>query len=190
MESTPVSSSCSVRSARSAACVPGWWCRGRRYLRACAPWLRTACRAAFIMRGSFMASKTRNTSMPFSPRFDKRQLPPRHRRSGDSRAGSGQRSICSGVLGVAFEFTQANPRVFAEEANARRPKVAPPQLQRPVAHVVELSGNRQHIVRRRRVARDWWASRRTTSVITMVMDSLREIKRSGGDGEWRRQSPA
>ncbi len=46
-----------------------------------------------------------------------------------------------------FELAQAQPRVFAEKADAGVKGGTAPALQRPVAHVVELSGNRQHIVK-------------------------------------------
>ncbi|GAS64468.1 hypothetical protein NGUA38_03067 [Salmonella enterica] len=46
-----------------------------------------------------------------------------------------------------FEFAQAQPRVLAEETDAGVKGGAAPALQRAVAHVVELSGNRQHIVK-------------------------------------------
>ncbi len=90
-----------------------------------------------------------------------------------------------------FEFTQANPRVFAEEADAGVKGGTAPALQRPVAHVVELSGNRQHIVKTQAGSEK--------GLVGVTQDdvgngnghgSLREIKRGGGDGEWRRQSPA
>ncbi|CPR74478.1 Uncharacterised protein [Salmonella enterica subsp. enterica serovar Bovismorbificans] len=64
MESTPVSSSCSVKSSQVCSVCAGLVVY-ERVPWACAPWLRTACNAAFILRGSFMASKTRKTSMPF-----------------------------------------------------------------------------------------------------------------------------
>ncbi|EMR49873.1 hypothetical protein A671_05356, partial [Salmonella enterica subsp. enterica serovar Dublin str. DG22] len=46
-----------------------------------------------------------------------------------------------------FEFAQADPRVFAEKADTGVKGGAAPALQRPVAHVVERGGNRQHIVK-------------------------------------------
>ncbi|GAR49657.1 hypothetical protein NGUA13_00119 [Salmonella enterica] len=46
-----------------------------------------------------------------------------------------------------FELAQADPRVFAEEADTGVKGGAAPALQRPVAHVVELSGNRQHVIK-------------------------------------------
>ncbi len=46
-----------------------------------------------------------------------------------------------------FEFAQAQPRVFAEKADAGVKGGAAPAFEGAVAHVVELSGNRQHIVK-------------------------------------------
>ncbi len=46
-----------------------------------------------------------------------------------------------------FELAQANPRVFAEKTDAGVKGGAAPALQRPVAHVVELSGNRQYVIK-------------------------------------------
>ncbi|GAR93918.1 hypothetical protein NGUA22_03468 [Salmonella enterica] len=58
-----------------------------------------------------------------------------------------QQHLQGGLRHGLFEFAQAQPRVFAEEADAGVKGGAAPALQRPVAHVVELSGNRQHIVK-------------------------------------------
>ncbi|CQI67154.1 Uncharacterised protein [Salmonella enterica subsp. enterica serovar Typhimurium str. DT104] len=46
-----------------------------------------------------------------------------------------------------FELAQAQPRVFAEKTNTGVKGGAAPALQRPVAHVIERGGNRQHIVK-------------------------------------------
>ncbi len=46
-----------------------------------------------------------------------------------------------------FELVQAQPRVFAEKTDAGVKGGAAPALQRPVAHIIELSGNRQHIIK-------------------------------------------
>ncbi|CFW72238.1 Uncharacterised protein [Salmonella enterica subsp. enterica serovar Bovismorbificans] len=46
-----------------------------------------------------------------------------------------------------FEFAQAQPRVFAEKADTGVKGGAAPALQRPVAHVIERSGNRQHVIK-------------------------------------------
>ncbi|GAR61738.1 hypothetical protein NGUA15_03533 [Salmonella enterica] len=46
-----------------------------------------------------------------------------------------------------FKLAQADPRVLAEKTDAGVKGGAAPALQRAVAHVVELSGNRQHIVK-------------------------------------------
>ncbi|CQE86165.1 Uncharacterised protein [Salmonella enterica subsp. enterica serovar Typhimurium str. DT104] len=46
-----------------------------------------------------------------------------------------------------FELAQAQPRVFAEKADTGVKGGAAPALQRPVAHVIERGGNRQHIVK-------------------------------------------
>ncbi|GAA5745122.1 hypothetical protein Sent08_04245 [Salmonella enterica] len=46
-----------------------------------------------------------------------------------------------------FKLAQAQPRVFAEEADAGVKGGAAPAFEGAVAHVVELSGNRQHIVK-------------------------------------------
>ncbi len=71
-----------------------------------------------------------------------------------------------------FQLAQADPRVLAEKADAGVKGGAAPALQRAVADVVQLSGNGQHIVETQTVAnRDWWASRRTTSVMATVMNS-------------------
>ncbi|GAR44143.1 hypothetical protein NGUA11_03507 [Salmonella enterica] len=90
-----------------------------------------------------------------------------------------------------FEFAQAQPRVFAEETDAGVKGGAAPAFEGAVAHVVELSGNRQHIVKTQTGGEK--------GLVGVTQDdvgngnshgSLREIKRGGGDGEWRRQSPA
>ncbi|CNT73828.1 Uncharacterised protein [Salmonella enterica subsp. enterica serovar Bovismorbificans] len=46
-----------------------------------------------------------------------------------------------------FELAQAQPRVLAEKADAGVKGGAAPAFEGAVAHVVELSGNRQHIVK-------------------------------------------
>ena len=46
-----------------------------------------------------------------------------------------------------FKLAQAQPRVFAEKADTGVKGGAAPALQRPVAHIIELSGNRQHIIK-------------------------------------------
>ncbi|ECV3332148.1 hypothetical protein ECA39_07340, partial [Salmonella enterica subsp. enterica serovar Montevideo] len=46
-----------------------------------------------------------------------------------------------------FQLAQAQPRVFAKKADAGVKGGAAPALQRPVAHVIERGGNRQHIVK-------------------------------------------
>ncbi|GAS18772.1 hypothetical protein NGUA28_01459 [Salmonella enterica] len=46
-----------------------------------------------------------------------------------------------------FEFAQAQPRVLAEETDAGVKGGAAPAFEGAVAHVVELSGNRQHVVK-------------------------------------------
>ncbi|GAS00307.1 hypothetical protein NGUA24_00693 [Salmonella enterica] len=46
-----------------------------------------------------------------------------------------------------FELAQADPRVFAEKADTGVKGGAAPALQRPVAHVIERGGNRQHIIK-------------------------------------------
>ncbi|GAR04128.1 hypothetical protein NGUA02_03828 [Salmonella enterica] len=90
-----------------------------------------------------------------------------------------------------FEFTQANPRGFAEGTDAGVKGRTAPALQRAVADIVKLSGNRQHIVKAQAGGEQ--------RLVGVTQDdvgngnghgSLREIKRGGGDGEWRRQSPA
>ncbi|GAR61314.1 hypothetical protein NGUA15_03104 [Salmonella enterica] len=46
-----------------------------------------------------------------------------------------------------FEFAQAQPRVFAEKADAGVKGGAAPAFEGAAADIVELSGNRQHIVK-------------------------------------------
>ncbi|CQK20011.1 Uncharacterised protein [Salmonella enterica subsp. enterica serovar Typhimurium str. DT104] len=46
-----------------------------------------------------------------------------------------------------FELAQAQPRVFAEKADTGVKGGAAPALQRPVAHVIERGGNRQHVIK-------------------------------------------
>ncbi|CQF62701.1 Uncharacterised protein [Salmonella enterica subsp. enterica serovar Typhimurium str. DT104] len=90
-----------------------------------------------------------------------------------------------------FELAQAQPRVFAEKTNTGVKGGAAPALQRPVAHVIERGGNRQHVIKAQA-----GGEQRLVSVTQDDIGngnghgSLREIKRGGGDGEWRRQSPA
>ncbi len=102
-----------------------------------------------------------------------------------------QQHLQGGLRHGLFEFAQAQPRVFAEEADAGVKGGTAPALQRPVAHVVELSGNRQHVIKAQAGGEK--------GLMGVTQDdvgngnghgSLREIKRGGGDGEWRRQSPA
>ncbi|VEA42563.1 Uncharacterised protein [Salmonella enterica subsp. enterica] len=90
-----------------------------------------------------------------------------------------------------FEFAQAQPRVFAEKADTGVKGGAAPALQRPVAHVIERGGNRQHVIKAQA-----GGEQRLVGVTQDDVGNgnghgfLREIKRGGGDGEWRRQSPA
>ncbi|GAA5753834.1 hypothetical protein Sent01_04514 [Salmonella enterica] len=46
-----------------------------------------------------------------------------------------------------FKLAQAQPRVFAEKADTGVKGGAAPALQRPVAHVIERGGNRQHVIK-------------------------------------------
>ncbi|CNV10805.1 Uncharacterised protein [Salmonella enterica subsp. enterica serovar Bovismorbificans] len=102
-----------------------------------------------------------------------------------------QQHLQGGLRHGLFKLAQADPRVFAEETDAGVKGGAAPALQRPVAHVVELGGNRQHIIKAQA-----GGEQRLVSVTQDDVGngnghgSLREIKRGGGDGEWRRQSPA
>ncbi len=58
-----------------------------------------------------------------------------------------QQHLQGGLRHGLFKLAQAQPRVFAEKADAGVKGGAAPALQRPVAHVVERGGNRQHIVK-------------------------------------------
>ncbi|GAR08068.1 hypothetical protein NGUA35_02484 [Salmonella enterica] len=102
-----------------------------------------------------------------------------------------QQHLQRGLRHGLFKLAQAQPRVFAEETDAGVKGGAAPALQRAVAHVIELGGNRQHVVKAQAGGEK--------GLVGVAQDdigngnghgSLREIKRGGGDGEWRRQSPA
>ncbi|VUS91609.1 hypothetical protein SB6408_05733 [Klebsiella spallanzanii] len=58
-----------------------------------------------------------------------------------------QQHLQRGLRHGLFQLAQADPRVFAEKADAGVKGGAAPAFEGAVAHVVELSGNRQHIVK-------------------------------------------
>ncbi len=58
-----------------------------------------------------------------------------------------QQHLQRGFRHGLFKLAQAQPRVFAEKADTGVKGGAAPALQRPVADIVKLGGNRQHIVK-------------------------------------------
>ncbi|VUT10616.1 hypothetical protein SB6408_02972 [Klebsiella spallanzanii] len=58
-----------------------------------------------------------------------------------------QQHLQGGLRHGLFQLAQADPRVFAEKTDAGVKGGAAPAFEGAVAHVVELSGNRQHIVK-------------------------------------------
>lgn len=124
-ESTPVSSSCSVRSSRSAGCAPGWWCT-KAYPgvgAVAADRLQGGLHVARVVHG---IEDAEDVHAVFDGALDEAL----HHVVGvvavAEQVLAAEQHLQRGLGHRLFQLAQADPRVLAEEADAGV-KVAPPQ---------------------------------------------------------------